>query len=87
MRFAYCALQALPGSGFARPFPANTHKGVAGAGPSRGDQAVALGVDIGGGVAGIDPQRMGARPADADFRQLGQQLFMPLSPCGVADVA
>jgi hypothetical protein len=61
----------------ARPFPANAHKGVAGAGPSRGDQAIALGVDIGGGVARIDPQRMGAAPAGVDFPQLGQQLFVP----------
>src|SRR5262245_43799647 len=39
---------------------------------SRGDQAIALGVDVGGRVARIDPQRMNAGLANASFRHLGE---------------
>ena len=38
-------------SGFIRPFPANVHKCVVRVRPSLGDQAIALGLSIGGRVA------------------------------------
>ena len=56
----YRALSTGPRLGSIAPFPAHVHERVVGACPSRGDQAIALGVDIGGSVARIDPQRMGA---------------------------
>src|SRR5690242_15925560 len=43
------------GSGFARPFPAHAHKRVVGPRAPRGDQTIALGVDVGGCVAGVHP--------------------------------
>src|SRR5262245_55012502 len=42
-------------SDFVPPFPAHLHERVVGACPPGGDHAVALGVDIGGRVAGIHP--------------------------------
>jgi hypothetical protein len=42
-------------SDFVPPFPAHLHEGVVGACPPIGDHAVALGVDIGGGVAEVHP--------------------------------
>src|SRR4030095_4711139 len=62
-------------SNFIPPFPANAHKCVVGACPSRGNHAIALGFDIGGRVAGVHPQQMRAGLAVATFRQLCQPIL------------
>ena len=61
-------------SGFVRPFPANVHKCVVRVRPSLGDQAIAFGLSIGGRVAVMDPQHMGAGLADSTFPQLCQPI-------------
>ncbi len=61
-------------SGFIRPFPANVHKCVVRVRPSLGDQAIAFGLSIGGRVAVMHPQHVGAGLADSTFPQLGQPI-------------
>jgi len=45
-------------SGLAPRFPAHVHECVVGPCPSRGNQAIALGSDVGGRVAGVHPRQM-----------------------------
>src|SRR5262249_59960279 len=61
-------------AGFIRPFPANVHKCLVGVRPSLGDQAIALGLRIGGRVAVIHPQQVGAGLADSTLSQLCQPI-------------
>ncbi len=63
------------------PSPANGHKYVVGVRPSLGDQAIALGFSIGGRVAVIHPQQVGAGPADGTLSQLCEPIVTGRHGC------